>query len=147
MARSPSAPGNRIPGIPSDSAKLRADYDFDDRLSVGGSVVYASSQYARGDENNQDRHGRLPAYTVVDFDARYQAAKDLEIFARIANLFDRRYQNIGVLGSNVFTGPDRSFGPSSGNDAVAEQFRGIGAPRGVWIGLRYSFGAPPARSN
>ena len=139
-------PGNRIPGIPSDSAKLRVDYDFDDRFSVGGSVVYASSQYARGDENNQDRHGTVPAYTVVDLDARYQAAKDIEIFVRIANAFDRRYQNIGVLGSNVFTGPNRTFGPSSGNDAVAEQFRGIGAPRGIWIGLRYSFGAP-ARSN
>ena len=88
----------------------------------------------------------MPAYTVVDLDARYQAAKDIEIFVRIANAFDRRYQNIGVLGSNVFTGPNRTFGPSSGNDAVAEQFRGIGAPRGIWIGLRYSFGAP-ARSN
>jgi outer membrane receptor protein involved in Fe transport len=135
-------PGNRIPGIPSDSAKLRLDYDFDERFSIGGSVVYASSQYARGDENNQDRHGKVPAYTVVDLDARYRAAKDLEVFARIANAFDRRYQNIGVLGSNAFTGPNRSFGPASGNDAVAEQFRGIGAPRGIWIGLRYSFAAP-----
>jgi len=57
-------------------------------------------------------------------------------------VFDRRYQNIGVLGSNAFTGPNRSFGPASGIDAVAEQFRGIGAPRGIWIGLRYSFAAP-----
>lgn len=140
------SPGNRVPGIPADAAKLRADVAVDDRLSVGTSIVYASSQYARGDENNRDRHGRVPGYTAVDFDARYQAAKDLEVFARIANAFDRRYQNIGVLGSNVFTGPDRSFGPSSGNVAVSEQFRGVGAPRGIWIGLRYSFGAP-ARSS
>ena len=139
-------PSDRIPGIPSDSVKLRADYDLNDRFSIGGSFVYASSQYARGDENNRDRHGRVPGYAVVDFDARYRAGKDLELFARIANLFDRRYQTIGVLGSNVFTGPDRSFGPASGNDAVAEQFRGIGAPRGVLMGLRYSFGTP-ARSD
>jgi iron complex outermembrane receptor protein len=139
-------PGKRIPGIPADSAKLRADYELGDSFSIGGSVVYASSQFARGDENNQDSHGRLPSYTVVDLDARYLATKDVEIFARIANLFDRRYQNFGVLGSNVFTGPNRAFGPSLGIDPVAEQFRGVGAPRGVWVGLRYSFGTT-ARSN
>ena len=25
--------------------------------------------------------------------------------------------------------------------ALAEQFRGVGAPRGIWVGLRYAFGA------
>jgi len=134
-------PGNHIPGIPADAAKLRAEYDFGEDVSIGASVVYASRQFARGDENNQDSHGRLPAYTVVDLDARYRATKDLEIFARIANLFDRRYQNLGILGSNVFTGPERSFGPAIGIGPVAEQFRGVGAPRGIWVGLRYAFGA------
>jgi iron complex outermembrane recepter protein len=134
-------PGNRIPGIPADAGKLRAEYAFGEDVSIGASVVYASSQFARGDENNQDSHGRLPAYTVVDLDARYRATKDLEIFARIANLFDRRYQNLGVLGSNVFTGPERSFGPAVGIGPIAEQFRSVGAPRGIWVGLRYAFGA------
>ncbi|MDQ2963396.1 MAG: TonB-dependent receptor [Pseudomonadota bacterium] len=132
-------PGNRIPGIPADSAKLRATYDFGDSVSIGASVVYASSQFARGDENNQDSHGRLPSYAVVDLDARYLATKDLEIFARVANLFDRRYQSVGVLGSNFFTGPNRTFGPALGIDPVAEQFRGVGAPRGIWVGMRYAF--------
>lgn len=135
-------PGNRIPGIPADSAKLRAEYDFGEDVSIGASVVYASSQFARGDENNQDSHGRLPSYTVVDLDARYRVTKDLEISARIANLFDRRYQSVGVLGSNVFTGPNRTFGPSLGIAPIAEQFRGVGAPRGIWVGLRYAFGRP-----
>jgi outer membrane receptor protein involved in Fe transport len=136
-------PGNRIPGIPADSAKLRADYDIGDRFSIGMGLVYASSQYARGDENNQDSHGRVPSYTVVDLDARYTASRNLELFARIANLFDRRYQSFGVLGSNAFTGSHRTFGPSAGIDAVAEQFRGLGVPRGLWIGLRYAWDSRP----
>ena len=137
-------PGNRIPGIPADSAKLRAEYDFAENMSIGASVVYAASQFARGDENNQDSHGRLPSYTVVDLDARYRVTQDLEMSARIANLFDRRYQSVGVLGSNVFTGPNRTFGPSLGIDPIAEQFRSVGAPRGIWVGLRYAFGAQKA---
>jgi hypothetical protein len=46
-----------------------------------------------------------------------------------------------VLGSNVFTAPERSFGPAIGIGPVAEQFRGVGASRGIWVGLRYAFGA------
>ena len=108
------------------------------------SVVFASSQYARGDENNRDRNGSLPSYTVVYADARYQASAQWQLFAQIANLFDRRYENFGILGSNVFTGPDRSFGPAVGAAPMPEQFRAVGAPRGIWLGMRYAFDAKRA---
>jgi len=36
----------------------------------------------------------------------------------------------------VFTGPNRGFDP---DNAVPESFRGIGAPRGASIGLRYEW--------
>ncbi|TMH60550.1 MAG: TonB-dependent receptor [Betaproteobacteria bacterium] len=133
-------PGNRIPGIPADSLKLRADLDLAAGWSVGGSVVFASSQYAHGDENNRDVHGRVPGYAVIDVDARWRVAHDWEIFASIVNVLDRRYQNFAVLGANAFTGPDRSFGPALGLDPAPEQFRAVGAPRGIWIGVRYAFG-------
>jgi outer membrane receptor protein involved in Fe transport len=135
-------PGDHIPGIPASSAKLRADWQVTDRWAVGGTVVYASSQYAHGDEDNQDSHGRVPGYTVVNLDTQFQITKDLQFFASISNLFNRQYQNFGLLGANVFTGPDRTFGPALGINGVSEQFRGIGAPFGFWIGLRYSFGKP-----
>ncbi len=132
--------GNRIPGIPADSFKLRADLDLTPRWSVGASVVVASSQFAHGDENNRDRHGRVPGYAVVDLDARWQAARDWEIFASIANLFDRRYENFAILGANAFNGPNRSYGPALGLDPLAEQFRAVGAPHGAWVGVRYALG-------
>jgi iron complex outermembrane receptor protein len=47
------------------------------------------------------------------------------------------------VGENFFTGPNRSFGPSAGMDPQAEQFRGPGAPRGVWLGVRYSLQRQP----
>jgi hypothetical protein len=45
----------------------------------------------------------------------------------------------------VFTGPGRTFGPAAGIDGVPEQFRAVGAPRGIWVGLRYRFDKPATR--
>ena len=140
------SPGDRIPGIPANSAKLRAEFNVNERWAIGATVVYASSQYAHGDENNQDVHGQVPAYAVTNLDSQFQLAPNLQLFANITNLFNRQYQSLGLLGANAFTGPGRTFGPALGIAPVSEQFRGIGAPRGFWIGLRYTFGATRAAS-
>ena len=134
------SPGDRIPGIPADSAKLRIDWDPSERFALGATLVYASSQYAHGDENNQDRNGRVPGYAFANLDAQFTLTTDLLLFATVSNVTNRRYQNFGLLGANAFTGPDRSFGPAQGIAPEPEQFRGLGAPRGFWVGLRYSFG-------
>jgi iron complex outermembrane recepter protein len=138
--------GDRIPGIPTDSAKLRAEYRLGERSTIGATVAYTSAQYAHGDENNRDSNGRVPGYTVVNLDAQVQLDPSLQFFANVINLFNRQYQNFGLLGANAFTGPGRSFGPTQGIDPVSEQFRGVGAPRGLWIGLRYTFGGTPSRN-
>ena len=130
------SPGNRLPGIPRHNFKLRLDYEASERCSIGGNVLHSGASYARGDENNLDARGTVPGYTVVNLDARFKVAKDIEIFGRVNNLFDREYANFGILGRNVFTGQNRSFDPGTGTD---EQFRGYGAPRGLWVGLRYSW--------
>jgi outer membrane receptor protein involved in Fe transport len=133
-------PGDRIPGIPSSTAKVRVDWKITDRWALGGGLIYASSQYAHGDENNQDVHGAVPSYIVVNLDTQFRMTPDLQLFASVSNLFDRPYQNFGLLGANAFTGPGRTFGPAVGIEPAAEQFRGLGAPRGFWLGLRYTFG-------
>ena len=129
-------PGNALPGIPRHNLKFRFDYDMTERFSIGSNVLYSGNSYARGDENNLDTRGKVPGYTVVNLDSRYKVAKDVEIFGRVNNLFDREYANFGITGRNVFAGPARTFDPANG---VSEQFRGYGAPRGIWIGLRYSW--------
>ena len=128
--------GDRIPGTPRHSLKLRLQYDFGQTVSLGANLNGSSSVFARGDENNHDASGQVPGYAVVNLDGRYSLAKGLDLFARVANLLDRRYANVGVLGQNYFTGPGRSF---AGLDPVNEQFRGLGVPRGAWAGLRYSW--------
>ena len=95
----------------------------------------ASATTARGDENNRDVHGKVPGYAIVNLDGRYQVGSEVELFARVNNLFDRQYANFGTLGRNAFAGADQRFDPAN---ATREQLHGYGAPRGVWIGMRLS---------
>lgn len=134
--------GNRMPNIPDHSLKLRADYAFDDALSIGANLIMNSTVYARGDENNQDANGKVKGYRVVNLDARYQLDKSWQLFVRINNVFDRKYENFGILGENFF--PGGTYNPGA---AVAEPFYGVGAPRGIWIGVRYDLGRVPGRDN
>ena len=129
-------PGNRIPGIPMQTFRLRVDFEPGETWAVGANVIVNGSIYSRGDENNQDASGQVPGYLVVNLDGLYRATRSLELFARVNNLFNRNYANFGILGENVFTGPNRSFDPAN---ARAESFRGLGAPRGAWVGLRYEW--------
>jgi len=133
-------PGDQLPGIPRQTLKLRLDYQLTARGSLGTTVLVSSGVYARGDESNTDHNGRLPGYLLVNLDARYQLSGDLELFARLNNLLDTHYYDFGTLGENFFTGPGRTFGPAVGAAPAAEQFRGPGAPLGVWVGARYAFG-------
>ena len=130
------APGNRIPGIPRQSAKLRVEYGPEDAWALGISLRCASAVVARGDENNRDVHGAIPGFAVVDLHGRWRLAPGTEIFAFVDNVLDKRYAGAGLLGRNFFTGPGRGFAPDG---AAAEQFRGMGAPFGAWIGVRYQW--------
>lgn len=129
-------PGNRIAGIPRHNLKLRFDYAVDERYSFGSNILLTGASFARGDENNQDVRGKVPGYVVVNLDGRFQMTKDIELFARANNVFDRQYANFGILGRNAFAGADGRFDPTNG---VGEQFRGYGAPRGIWVGMRLSW--------
>ncbi len=129
-------PGNRIPGIPGRSFKLRLGYSPDSSWSIGGSLASFGPSYDRGDESNNDVNGKVPGYAIVNLEARVRLARGTELFASADNVLDKRYANFGLLGRNVFTGPGRTFDPQA---SVPEQFRAPGAPRGVWVGLRHQW--------
>ncbi len=131
------SPGNRIPGIPAQALKLRAGYSLTESIHLGATLNRFGSQYARGDENNQDANGQIPGYTLVHLDARYQASKQLQVFAKVNNLFDEDYETLGVLGENFFVN-----GTFNAANVASEQFRSVGSERGFWVGVKYEFGGP-----
>ena len=131
--------GDRIPGIPRHTIKLRTEWEPREGTGIGATVVASSSQYARGDENNSDVNGRVPGYAIVNLDARWKAGRQLAFYAQVSNLFDRRYQNFAILGTNFFNGPNHSFGQIHDVLPVSEQFRGPGTPRAFVAGVEYRF--------
>ena len=128
-------PGDRIPGIPEHAFKLRADYAFLQKWSVGATLNVFSDQYSRGNENNQDPDGTVGGYTLVNLDARYQATKSLQVFLKVQNVFDRDYETLGVLGENFFVN-----GTFDASNVQSEPFLSVGSPRAAWLGVTYAFG-------
>jgi len=126
-------PGNRLPTLPRNAFRLRADWTHGP-IAVGATLAAFDSQYARGNENNADPAGKVPGYAVVAMDASWNITPEWQLFARIDNVFNRTYQNFGILGANYFRGPGNTFDAGL---AGPEAFRSPGAPFGAWIGIQY----------
>jgi outer membrane receptor protein involved in Fe transport len=141
------SPGDRIPLIPRQTGRLVLEYALSGRWQVGGSMVAASGSYLHGDENNANRAGGTNAtgayvegsgwiagYAVVNLQSGYRIGKRTELFARLVNVFDRRYATAGFLTSDSFT-PSGSFivNPAnwSNENAVSPA-----QPRAIWAGVR-----------
>ena len=60
-----------------------------------------------------------------------------QAFARVNNVFDRRYASAGVLAENPFVGGAFQANPDNWR---RESFVAPGAPRAAWVGVRYLFG-------
>ncbi len=135
-------PGDNLPNIPRHTVKLRASYDITPSLNAGLNVISNTSVYARGDENNQDRNGKVAGYTVFNMDANWRFHSNWSSFLRVTNIFDRDYSTLGILGTNAFTDVGRTFNPNPG-EWTSEQFQTPAAPRAAWVGVRYDFGGKP----
>ncbi|MFM0043346.1 TonB-dependent receptor [Paraburkholderia sediminicola] len=129
-------PGDHIPSIPANTVKLQLDYAATAKWNIGTNLTWRGSVYAQGDENNQDANGKIAGYLLIDLDTSYRVTKQLQVFASITNLFDKRYASFGALGENFFNGPNHTF---DGANPTNEQFVGPGAPRGFWVGLHYAW--------
>ena len=134
--------GDNIPGVPRHTLKLRLGYEITPSWTVGSNIISTSSRYARGDENNQDAHGKIAGYTVVNLDTHYRLNENWKLFAKIENLFDRDYATYGLLGVNEFTGPGHAFDITAASWNLNDQFQSPGAPRAGWVGVTYEFGKP-----
>jgi iron complex outermembrane recepter protein len=139
--------GDYLPGLPKHNLKLGLNWNLNERLRVGTSVLAYSSQYVRGNENNRHQpndevegSGKLPGYAVVNLTADYRFARDWTLFGRVDNLFDKRYANGGALAENSFVGAGNGF-ESDPDEWRHEQFIAPGAPRAGWVGVRYRWDA------
>lgn len=130
--------GNRLTGLPEHSLKLGLAWRAADWLRVGGDLQAFSGQYVRGNENNQqDGNGRLGGYATLNLNAEAKLGGGWQVFAKVNNLFDRKYATAGLLGANPFVGGGFQADPGAWQH---ETFVAPGAPRAAWLGVRYVFG-------
>lgn len=136
-------PGTRIAGLPRHSFKLGADVALPQGISVGGDLQAVSGRGASGNEDGYVEDGSdekvdvgLPGYTIWNLRAAWKpaAAPGFEFFARVNNVFDKRYANFAAVAETLFTPTGQYSGDES--DAV---FVAPGAPRAFYIGLRYRY--------
>jgi len=120
--------GSNLPGIPKHNVKLGADFSVTSKFTLGADASYHSGQYYRGDDANLD--AEIGGYTVVNLHSRYKVNKNIEVFAKVDNLFDNEYSNFGLYGE-----PAEAPGLGGLSD---EHFQGAGAPRAGWIGVKLS---------
>ena len=139
-------PGDRIPLIPRHTGRLILDYQAA-HWDLGANLLVASGSYLHGNENNANRAGgtnglgeyvagtgAIPGYAVVNLHGSCRLTKKLEVFARVVNLFDRKYSTAGFLTSNAFN-PNGSFRPNPA-DWTNEDAVSPAQPLGIWAGLR-----------
>lgn len=172
-------PGDRIPGIPRDTLRLSWYVDPAPRWTLGLTLIAHSWSYARGNENNDHQaggtdsdgrpvtarndptitvnpgrayvdSGRIPGYAILNFNATFRMTTAWSVFARIDNVFDRRFETAGELGINPFAPSRWGVRDSAGFnynslDWQHSLFVGPGAPRAAWIGVTYSASMPGGR--
>lgn len=144
------SPGDRIPLIPLHTGRLVVDYEFNKRWDLGGNLIATSGSYLHGNENNANQAGGtnaagafiegsgwIPGYLVVNVQGTYHLTKYAEVFARVANLFDKRYETAGFLTSNSFN-PNGTFRFNPG-DWTNENAVSPAAPIAFSAGVRVRF--------
>ena len=131
----PVETGDRIPGIPAHSLGAGFGIGPVDGMRIAPSLIYRSGVYLRGDEGNLAP--RTEAYTVANLDASYRVDDWLELFARVENLFDRRYETFGVFGESGCEVPIRELPCPGGRGGITNpRFISPGQPRAAMAGVR-----------
>lgn len=143
-------PGTPIAGLPRHTAKLGLDWDLRPGLVLGADVQAVSHAAVQGNEDgliedfeDDDAARRadwsVRGHAVLNLHARWRPAPGWEVFARVSNVLDRRYESFGAIAVDMFP-EGRLLQPHAGAVEPAHaRFVAPGAPRTVNAGVRYRF--------
>jgi len=151
--------GDKLPGVPEHQLKVGLDIRPVERLTLGVDMTLFGSQYARGNENNEheagtftdqfgdtrtfEGSGKVDGYAVFNLTARYRVARNWEVFARLDNVFDTEYETGAILAENAFDANNQF--QTDPDDWARETFFAPGAPRAIWVGVRFNIDRTPRR--
>jgi iron complex outermembrane receptor protein len=131
-------PGDHLPLIPQHRLKAGIDFPVMSNWSVGGTLVYVSDQFYKGDESNQNP--QLPGYGTLGLHTAYRFFGKSEVFLTVQNVFDKRYATYGIFSDPTGVGaPGVPPDADSNGPGVDNRFQSPGAPRSVFGGIRIAF--------
>jgi outer membrane receptor protein involved in Fe transport len=144
------APGTRIAGLPRNTLKLALDWRAAAALTLGAELRAVSSQGAQGNEDGlsaDPQDGEAPqradlrtrGYALLGLNLSYKPQPGWELFVRVNNAANRRYETFGSVGMDIFPGGQLASPHGAGGEASLARFVAPGAPRSVSAGVRYRF--------
>lgn len=99
--------GKQLARRPNHKASLDAAYNVTKTAHLNLGIVYVGSRY-----NDAANTQKMGDYTLVNLAGSYDVTKNLQIFGRVDNLFDREYEEVagyGTPGISAFGGVKVSF--------------------------------------
>lgn len=93
---------NRLARRPGDSANVGIDWQAPFGLKLGATALVVGDSF-----DNAANTVRLDGYVLVDLRAAFEVVRGVEVYGRIENLFDERYQtvaNYGTAGRAAYAG-------------------------------------------
>lgn len=86
--------GRKLARRPADSLTVNADYRWAFGLGVGATVTMVGDSF-----DNASNARRLEGYVLTDLRASFPVTERIEVYGRVENLFDERYQTIFQYGT------------------------------------------------
>jgi len=144
-------PGDNIPGIPNHKFKFGMDYEALPGWKIGGDVVYRSSQFYVGAENNTLGPGlnpRVSGYATLNLRTSYQVSKEIQIYGLINNALNYRGSSYGTLYQVGSTQNQVNGNPAGVCDAglycsADPRAVTLAPPLEAMIGVKYTMSVPP----
>ncbi len=101
--------GEKLLRRPRQKGSLNLSYRFLDKGNLNLNIIYVGE---RDDLKPYPRRGEVGGYTVVNLAASYDIHKNFQLFGRIENLFDKKYEDAwgyGTAGFSVYGGIKLNF--------------------------------------
>ena len=124
------APGDRLPGIPRHSLKAGAGVALSSASDIAAETLLTSSRVFVGDEGNDQ--AELDGYGLINLRTSYKATDTVDLFLRVDNLLDTKYETFGVLA-------EVEIALAEAPGAADPRFVSPGAPRSAFAGIRFRF--------
>jgi outer membrane receptor protein involved in Fe transport len=142
--------GTRMAGLPRHTVKLGFDWKRGPALSIGADAQAISSLVTQGNEDGlradpeqgaalQKADWRIRGYALLNLRASYRLDPHWELFARISNVTDRRYESYGAIAADLFPNGRQLTRQDGPLDAAHARFVAPGAPRSIAAGIRANF--------